>query len=252
MNLSSWIQTALDFLFPAECAYCHHFAGDDRILIFCKSCWESIPRIGPSVCPRCGKPYRSTSVLRHTPDFLCGDCRVSPPFFDRVFSASPYDSVVKEAIHQFKFHQKPGMGKPLAQLLMARLPDNIDWTRGYIILPVPLHKTRQRQRGYNQSTILATHLARRYHLKPMYNNLIRIRATKAQWPIKKYHQRKQNVKNAFRLRFPERITGQHLIVIDDIFTTGATVNECSRILKEAGARSVLVFTLSRAGLATGV
>jgi ComF family protein len=174
---------------------------------------------------------------------------LSPPFFDRAFSATPYQDVIKEAIHQFKFHQKPALGKYLTSLLISCLPDDIDWTQEYIILPVPLHKTRQRQRGYNQSSIIVKHLARRHHhLEPMFNNLIRVRATEAQWPIKERQQRKQNVKDAFRVRFPERIQGQQLIVIDDIFTTGATVNECSRILKKAGARSVLVLTLSRAGL----
>ncbi|PIE33181.1 phosphoribosyltransferase [candidate division KSB3 bacterium] len=187
-------------------------------------------------------------VMQHTPDFLCGDCRLSPPFFDRALSATAYTDVIKEAILQFKFHQKPALGKYLIQLLLSCLPDDIDWADYDAILPVPLHKIRQRQRGYNQSVILAKILAWRCNLKPMLANLIRIRATGVQWPLKERRQRKQNVKNAFRLCFPERVKGKNLILIDDIFTTGATVNECSRILKKAGAQSILVLTLSRAGL----
>ncbi len=245
--LFSWFWTLLDFVFPAECAYCHQFAGDDRILIFCRSCWSAMTLIPSSICPRCGKPYPSQTVLQHSPAFLCGDCRVSPPFFNRTYTAAYYEGVLREAIQQFKFHQKTKLGKPLAQLLIARLPENIDIHEYQAILPVPLHKTRQKERGYNQSAILARHLAQHYQLNLILHNLIRIRATNAQSQMKGRKDRQENVKNAFCLRSTDMLRDQNLILIDDVFTTGATVNECSKTLKQAGVRSILVLTVSRAG-----
>lgn len=243
--ISSWFQTILDFVFPAECVYCHKFAGDDRILIFCQACWSMIAPIPASVCPRCGNPYPSPTVLQHSPEFLCGDCRTSPPFFDRAYAAAYYEGVLQEAIYQFKFHQKTGLGKPLAQLLISQLPEDIDIYGYQAILPVPLYKTRQKQRGYNQSAILAKHLAQHYQLNLILHNLIRIRPTSAQSQLKGRKERQENVKNAFRLRFPDAIRDQDLILIDDVLTTGTTANECCKTLKQAGARSILTLTLSR-------
>lgn len=246
-SLSSWFQTVLDFVFPASCAYCQKFVGDDRVLIFCQSCWNTITPISDSACPRCGKPYSSQVVLHHSPEFLCGECRISPPFFDQALAATYYEGVMKEAILQFKFHYKTKLGKPLAQWLISRIPGNIDIQKYQVILPVPLHKTRQKQRGYNQSAILAKHLAQYYHLTLSLRNLIRIRPTDAQSQIKDRKERQENVRNAFRLRFPGAIRDQNLILVDDVLTTGATVNECAKTLKQAGAASILVLTLSRVG-----
>ena len=185
--------------------------------------------------------------MQYSPDFMCGDCRKTLPYFDRTFTAGYYEDVLKEAIHQFKFQQKTRLGKHLAQLLVAQIPMSLDMSHYDIILPVPLHKTRQRQRGYNQSAILAKYVARHYQRKLMLNNLIRIRDTSAQSLVKGRRERKNNVKNAFHVKFPSLIHHRHVVLIDDVFTTGATVNECSKVLKKAGARSVLVLTLSRAG-----
>jgi ComF family protein len=190
----------------------------------------------------------SEAALQYSPNFLCGDCRIVLPDFDCAFSVARYDGVLREAIHQFKFYQKIGLGKYFVQLLISYMPDNIEWASYQTILPVPLYKKRQRERGYNQAAILARNLAQRYRLNFIQNNLIRIRHTEAQWSIKERGQRQANVKNAFRLRFPSQVQDQHLILIDDVFTTGATVNECAKTLKKAGAKSVLVLTVARAGL----
>ncbi|MCP4404442.1 MAG: ComF family protein [bacterium] len=246
--IRSYAQTALDFVFPAECPGCKNFAGDERVLIFCKSCWESIPLINGPVCPKCGRPFSSKFDLQHSPNFLCGDCRSSPPHFDRAFSVAEYEGILKQAIGYFKFHQKTALGTPLGRLFISHLSDAVDWAQYQSILPVPLHKKRLRRRGYNQSAILARPLARHFKLDLQLDNLRRIRHTEAQWPIKERHERRKNVRNAFSLRAPEKIQERNIILIDDIFTTGATTNECARMLKQAGAVSVLVLTLSRAGI----
>ncbi|MDY0094318.1 MAG: ComF family protein [Candidatus Vecturithrix sp.] len=243
--LAAWFHALLDFIFPARCVYCHRFLGDDRVLIFCRSCWQTMPVITTPACPHCGAPFSSSATFRDTPDFLCGMCRKSPPYFDRAFSAAYYAGVMKEAILQFKFQQKVGLGEPLARELIAQTSNRMNLRDYDLILPVPLHKTHQKQRGYNQAAILATYLARHYHISLLLNNLIRIREVKAQAQIKGRQARKDNVKNAFCVKDPEKIDKQRVILVDDVFTTGATVNECSKMLKQAGAQTVCVLTLSR-------
>lgn len=240
-----WLQAALDFVFPAECTYCHKFSGDDRVAIFCQSCWDKIAIISGPVCPQCGQPYVSEVALQKTPHFMCGACRTRKIFFDRAVTTAYYETVLKEAIHQFKFNHKTGLGKHLAQLMIDHLSEELAISQYHAILPVPLHKIRQRRRGYNQSAILARHIARHYQIPLIVNNLVRIRYTDSQALLKGQKARQANVKNAFRVTHPTSLCDKHVILIDDVLTTGATVNECSKTLKEAGVKSILVFTLSR-------
>ena len=243
--LSYWLQAALDFVFPAECAYCHKFVGDDRVAIFCHSCWNTIGLITEPVCPRCGQPYASEAVLQKTPDFICGACRATNVFFDRAVATAYYEHVLQEAIQQFKFKHKTGLGKHLAQIMITHLSEELALSQYHAILPVPLHKIRQRHRGYNQSAILAKHISQYCQIPLMVNNLIRIRDTDSQSLLKGRKARQANVKNAFRVTYPDTLRDRHVILVDDVLTTGATVNECSKTLKEAGAKSILVLTLSR-------
>lgn len=240
-----WLQTALDFVFPAECTYCHKFIGDNRIALFCQSCWGKIAFVIGPVCPRCGQPYLSKATLQKTPHFTCGTCRTTKIFFDRAVTTTYYEDVVKEAIHQFKFNHKTGLGKPLAQLMIAHFSEELASSQYHAILPVPLHKMRQRHRGYNQSAILAKYISQHGQIPLMINNLIRIRDTDSQALLKGQKARQANVKNAFRVTYPPSLREKHVILVDDVLTTGATVNECSKTLKEAGVKSILVLTLSR-------
>lgn len=243
--LLSWLHAALDFVFPAECMYCHKFLGDDRVAIFCQSCWSKITFMTESVCPRCGQPYPSETALRQTPHFICGVCRTTKIFFDRAVATAYYETVLKEAIHQFKFNYKTGLGKHLAQLMIANLSEELAISQYHVILPVPLHKIRQRHRGYNQSAILAKYIARYCKIPLMVDNLVRIRYTDSQALLEGRKARQTNVKNAFRVIHPTSLRDKHVILIDDVVTTGATVNECSKTLKEAGVKFILVLTLSR-------
>lgn len=247
-TLSAWGQAALDFVFPAECSYCHEFLGDRRAAIFCEVCWDSIPLLPQPGCAQCGKPFLAPASIRPLSRFRCGACRKHVPSFDRAITPAHYEGVMKDAIHQFKFAQKTSLAKPLAQLMIRHLPADIHPEQFQAVLPVPLYKTRQRQRGYNQSALLAAQLARQYHIPLMRTNLIRIRSTHAQALLKGRKARQENVKNAFSVRIPEQVRGKRVIVVDDVMTTGATLNECAKVLKRAGASYVCVMTLSRAGL----
>jgi len=176
---------------------------------------------------------------------VCGKCRTTKIFFDRALATAYYEHVLKEAIHQFKFNHKAGLGKHLAQIMTTCLSEALNMRQYHAILPVPLHKTRQRQRGYNQAAILAKYISQHCQIPVMANNLIRIRHTDSQALLKGQKERQENVKNAFRVTHPASLRDKHVILVDDVLTTGATVNECSKTLKEAGVRSILVLALSR-------
>lgn len=242
---SGWFQTALDFIFPAECQYCRQFVGDDRVVLFCRTCWETISIIDDSVCPGCGRAYPSSSGFGNTSQLLCGACRIPPLFFDRVCIATEYEHVVKTAIHEFKFSKKIGLGYPLTQFLIRALPDDFDRETYHAVLPVPLHPFRQRQRGYNQSAILARYLAQHLRLPLVLNHLRRIRPTDEQALLKGRKARQENVKDAFQVVEPAALKEKNVVLVDDVMTTGATVNECAKALKGAGVKLVWVVALSR-------
>lgn len=244
-GLSQWLQTALDFVFPAECQYCHGFLGNERIVIFCRTCWETISLIREPRCPRCGQPHTSKKIHESPLPLPCRVCRATTPFFDRALAAAYYEDMLKEAIHQFKFRQKTALGNPLAQILATTLSKEFHLFNNHTVLPVPLHRTRQRQRGYNQSAILAKEVARHFHLPLVLNNLRRIRPTESQARLNGRKARQENVKDAFQVTSPAELCEKQVILVDDVMTTGATVNECAKTLKKAGVKSVLVLTVSR-------
>lgn len=244
-TLSAYVHTALDFMVPAECQACCQFLGDQRVAIFCRACWDAIPVITEPYCLRCGLPFPPPSSAHPTGRTVCGGCRRSAPFFDRAWAAAYYDGVMQEAILHFKFKHKDQLGRPLAQIMLDQFPANLDLSPYDLVLPVPLHISRQRQRGYNQAAILAKHLAKCLHLPLMRNNLRRIRPTSPQTSLTSRKARLANVKDAFWVARPTRLRGRNVILVDDVMTTGVTVNECARTLKKAGVRSVLVLALSR-------
>ena len=245
MALSQWLHTALDFVFPAECHYCGNFLGDARIVIFCQNCWAQIVPVAHPTCPLCGDLVSISPSHPHTGDLLCRHCRALPPSMDRVLAASAYEHVVRTAIHQFKFAHKIGLGTPLAQLILSRLPQNFDSHSYHAIVPVPLHPQRLRQRGYNQSAILARELSNALHIPLVRHALRRTRKTGEQALIRERQSRYANIQGAFQVIDPALVSGKALILVDDVVTTGATASECARVLKQAGAVSVLVVAIAR-------
>lgn len=242
---SQWLQITLDFVFPAECLYCGNFLGDTRMVVFCQTCWEQIAVITDPTCALCGDLLPHTQSSRLTAPVLCKHCRESPPWMDRVIAATSYDDVARTAIHQFKFHHKTSLAKPFAHLIHDRLSCDFDMTTYQAILPVPLHPRRRRQRGYNQSEMLARELSQMLHLPLMRGILRRIRQTNEQALLADRPSRHVNIRDAFQVVQPTSVKGKALVLVDDVVTTGATVSECARMLKQAGAESVLVLTIAR-------
>jgi ComF family protein len=175
---------------------------------------------------------------------LCGGCRLHAPTFDYARAAARYEDVVREALHAFKFQGRRALAAPLGDLvreaveglLPAGLPD--------LLVPVPLHPRRERERGFNQASLLAHWLGRPWRRPVREDVLVRSVATSSQTELDA-PARRANVRNAFRVRRAEPIAGRHVVLVDDILTTGATLSECARCLRAGGAATVGVLTVAR-------
>lgn len=232
----------LDFILPSACSYCRSPVGDSGIPFFCSSCWNDFAPLYGAVCPRCGRPFESPEALSSSPGHECGACRLNPPLFDQALSIGYFEGPLREAIHQFKYRPCRSLGRPLGEWMAekVRLLAGID-----VVMPVPLHAKRLRQRGFNQALLLAHRMSETHHIPLSHDNLFRSRQTKPQVGLTG-EERIRNVAGAFALRRPAEIAARKIVLVDDVFTTGATMNECALVLKDAGAAQVIACTLARA------
>ncbi len=215
----------------------------------CPDCLAELIPVESPLCICCGIPFNS----RQGQDHYCGACIAAGKKFGIARAPLVYDRIITEVIHCFKYRGKIQLAKPLSELLL--LAFLIFWDRDGIdvILPVPLHPGRIRMRGFNQAYLLirgwpniATHYSCDLsHIRIERDVLIRTRPTAPQSALDRA-QRSHNIKNAFGLERQEVIVGKKILLVDDVYTTGATVNECGRLLLKHGARKVDVLTLARA------
>jgi len=239
--LSAIIQRVLNAVLPVECASCGRTLADDPVPFFCQPCWESIhPLSGPS-CPRCGRPFASTVTLLYSPHHLCASCRLRRPAYTQAWSLYPYVPPLQDAIRLFKYHGKVALADALGLLMSAALPflPEID-----LLMAVPLHPSRLKEREFNQSLLLADRLNRRLRLPLSYGNLVRVRHTQPQTALSR-RARLKNLRRAFLVLRPQEVAGKKILLVDDVATTGTTVNECAKALRKAGAADVYIETLAR-------
>jgi ComF family protein len=230
-----------DLTFPPRCITCGVVLEEHGPLPFCPHCAAGIRLIRSPLCPRCGNPFPSTEGEDH----LCGECLVTQRSYAVARAVGLYEETLLKAIHLFKYRERIGIGKVLGNL-MADFAGNIwDMTVFSVIMPVPLHRKRLRERGFNQAVILARGIAKRFALPLDFLTLRRTVFTKPQVGLGK-EDRSVNVRGAFVVRKPEQTVGKRILLVDDVYTTGSTLAECARTLLNAGADSVAVFTLAKA------
>jgi ComF family protein len=214
----------------------------------CAACTGTFVAVKPPLCICCGKMFMS----REGPDHLCGHCSRHAWHFHRARSAGVFDRCLATLVHRFKYSGQTGLAQPLGMFMLAALLDNwnladIDW-----VVPIPLHGKRLRDRGFNQSFLLTQTWASPLKASPAAGSglpvapdlLERTRPTASQTGLGR-KARAANLKNAFRIRPGKVVANLRLLVVDDVFTTGATANECARVLMKAGAKRVDVLTLAR-------
>lgn len=240
-TLPGFIRQAIRFLLPVDCAACGSALSNDPIPLFCASCWATILPLPHAGCARCDRPFPSPVATTHSPNHVCQSCAERPPFYTRAWTLYPYLPPLQDAICLFKYRGKVALASPLARLMIDRLPplDSLD-----LIMPVPLHIRRLREREFNQSLLLADRIGRHLNIPVSFTSLIRTTASPAQTTLSRKG-RLKNLRGAFALRHPELIAGKRILLIDDVFTTGTTVNECAKTLRKAGSGDVFVLTLGR-------
>ncbi len=219
--------------FPIRCLLCKKPSHQKYAL--CTACESQLPYLS-NTCIQC-----ATILTADTPKQFCGECLKNPPFFDKSLALFSYEDTVIKLITDLKFHQEISVAKLLAHLFCEYLlrenrilPD--------LLIPVPLHIKRLKQRGFNQAVEIAKPIAKKFNIALSRHSCTRIRATTPQIELPA-EERKSNMKNAFN--FKKSLEGLNIAIIDDVMTTGNTVNELSRCLKKAGAKQVEIWCCAR-------
>ncbi len=244
MSLLFAVQYELAALFhlllPRACAICHielnfptHPSG------LCPHCLAQLHNLPSARCSCCALPFATEGGSEH----LCEACLRHPPNFSRSEAVGIYEGLLRDTVHRFKYRGAVQLDRPLGNLLGQRIEQAEEPFRPDLIVPVPLHLNRLRQRGYNQSLLLARQLARRWQVAVAPNLLVRNRATPPQQGLS-VAVRQQNLRGAFTMTAP--IQNEKVLLIDDVMTTGATVRECAKVLLAGGADEVVVAVIGRA------
>ncbi|MFZ5863529.1 MAG: ComF family protein [Nitrospirota bacterium] len=235
------VRSALDAVLPRRCATCRRGLSAMERRAVCAACWDTMPRIDGPRCALCGTPFSSEAAVSHSPTHRCGPCREDPPAFTQAVAAGRYEGPLADAIRRCKYHRELDLIPVLAELLHG-VVDSLPPVDA--VVPVPLHVRRLRRRQFNQSLRLAAEVARRLN-RPVWPDILRrTRWTTPQTTLDRAH-RQANVRRAFAVRHPHRVAGHRLLLVDDVYTTGATVNECANALRAAEASAVYVVTVAR-------
>ncbi|MCH9753587.1 MAG: ComF family protein [Alphaproteobacteria bacterium] len=236
--INNQINKILGLLFPSKCFACGTIVGRESKLCF--SCWKGVEFISSPSCSKCDYPFE----FDVGEEMICGECIKEKVFFDKALSIFKYGDVSKILIHKLKYSDKLHMAKYLAMLLVKRVQsESKDFD---FIVPVPMHRKKLRRRFYNQSALISKHLSRLSGIPFLPNVLEKSTHHIPQTGLRR-EIRKSNVKGTFRLskKSANIIRGKNILLVDDVYTTGATVNECSKILKHALCNKVIVATVAR-------
>src|SRR5438270_3577271 len=233
------LEAAVSLLYPPVCTICGKTVRAGEYL--CKDCEAKTIRIVPPFCEKCSESFEGSI----SEPFTCANCAHRTMHFDAAVAAYRGRGVVRQIIHEFKYGRQIHLQHLVARWLCAALDDERLRGRKFdIIVPVPLHPTRQRERGFNQASLLADLLTARVSVpcKPV---LKRVRYITTKTELDRA-ERMENLDNRFRLRRNANVRGLRVLLIDDVLTTGSTLSECARILKRSGAISVYAATAARA------
>lgn len=239
-KLRSWLQAGLAMVYPEVCQLCKaERAGVTDGFVGAK-CWSQVRFIRPPFCDRCGLPFPGAD----TGPFVCENCRELEFAFTSARAAAAAKTVVLEVIHRFKYSRAVWFEPFLADLLVRAAVPALKGQGWDMLLPVPLHPLKEREREFNQSALLARHLGHALQL-PCEERLLRRRKATATQTHLTRKARAENMHDAFAVRAGVSLTGRRIVLIDDVFTTGATTNDCARALRAAGATEVCVWTVAR-------
>lgn len=243
------LRSALDgiavVLLPSNCRICERPLVRLATVPICDSCIDSLERAHVKACSICGE---ALDLASREAEPICPLCRRAQPEFDFAVSFGAYDGALRKVIHLLKYEQL----RPAADILGAKLAEAIagcsfKGSEPVLLIPVPLHRIKRRLRGFNQSELIAGSAVRRLDRAQfsIHNGILqRVRPTISQTGLTR-HQRRENVRGAFVVSNPVQLRNRTVVLIDDVYTTGTTLNECARVLRKAGARQLVVATVAR-------
>ena len=231
----------LDIIYPRCCISCKRSIDNNHSdAIICTDCLDSIEMNLPPFCKKCGRHLEHKNLNTE----ICAECQKKTLHFERNWSACNYSNKMKDLLHLFKYNNKTKLRKVFGKLLIKFIQDfNIPVEKFDHIIPMPLHPTRLREREYNQTQLLTEELSKALSLKTSRNTISRIRNTKPQSSLSAW-ERWENIRGAFKVKNPEQINKKDILIIDDLYTTGATSSEIALSLKNAGAKEVSILTLA--------
>ncbi len=256
LGIKKWItDTAAGvcaLIFPDRCMKCGTYITRDCQMplsaCFCPSCLDSpLPFFGTPFCPVCGRIFDAGT------DHLCSSCLERRPVTKSVRAAFEYKGVIRDGIGLLKYQAKQSLALPFEYYLFSAFESYYDMDDVHLILPVPLHRSKAKKRGFNQSYFLVRNFPRLFKKKFGHNpfwaidihSLVRVRATVSQTGLD-YSERRENLNKAFSCHHPSKVEGKNILLVDDVYTTGATCNAAAKILIRAGAARVSALVLARA------
>ncbi len=235
-----WLGGGLSFFYPEACQLCGSQRATPAEGYVCASCWQRVRFITPPFCERCGLPFSGDL----TTPFECANCREMDLHFSSARSAVVAKGPVLEVIHRYKYQRALWFEPFLADLLVRQAGSELARAHWDLLVPVPLHPAKQREREFNQAERLAARLSAATGI-PLNKRLVRrVQPTRTQTLLSR-PERAANVRRAFAMRPGARLHGERVVLVDDVFTTGATTSACARALRSAGAAEVCVWTVAR-------
>ena len=239
-SAQNWLNVGLGFLYPEICQLCGEQRATAQEGFVCRHCWTQVRFIRPPFCERCGLPYPGDL----TAPFECTNCREMELHFTSARSAVVASGIVREVIHRFKYQRALWFEPFLADLLIREAKPALLEQHWDFIVPVPLHPVKHREREFNQAERLASHLSAATGI-PLNRKLLRRVIPTATQTLLTREQRATNMRGAFAATDHSGLDGERIVLVDDVFTTGATTSACANALRAAGADDVCVWTVAR-------
>ena len=237
----SAFKNILDLAFPPKCELCGQIDPESTYPFLCKLCHNDFKSIDEAICSICGTPFLTSFASSNA----CETCFEDKPFFDESRSAGIYETKLKDAIKLYKYQKKRHFYKPLSKFVLKNLALYLENLNFDSIISVPMSSKRLRTRGFDHAYLLAREIGEYTNTNVDFQNLYKNRETEAQVELA-YKDRKPNIKDSFSMKYPSKLVGKNVLLVDDVQTSGATLNECAKVLKKEGkAKQVYCVTVAR-------
>lgn len=239
-KIFKWVSRAVDLVYPRNCQFCASPLTEEQPGVICPVCLAQAKLIEPPCCRRCGLPF--DGKLDELID--CGYCQHLKFHFSRAHAACRAEGVVRDCVHRLKYNREMYYVEHLAGWLHGAGQRWIDWNQVDAIVPVPLHPVKARSREFNQAAVLCRELGRRVDRPVLAKCIRRVRDTESQTRLDAAA-RRENMRGAFSAGAAGTLAGKRLVLVDDVFTTGATLDACAKVLLHSGATDVIALTVAR-------